>query len=387
MRIIYVTTAIDANDYKSFVSLWNKKPNPSNQNFHNKLIRCLAINNDVDVVSIRPFSRKLVSVKSLQKEEKTTGNIKWHYLQIKGNKVLRFFRIKSDCLKVFKKDDIKNAIIITDTINPNCLSASVRMAKVYKLPLIGVCSDSPSNITGTNRSYTMYLLSKASKCDGYISLTNELNNLYNEEAKPCVIVEGIVENKAGSETVPHVEDKPYFFFGGSLLQRYGVNELISGFKNLKRDDVKLILAGHSGNNQTILSNIQGNSNISFVGTLDISDVLSYEAGAIANINPRPFSEDLDRFSIPSKTIEYLTSGAITISVRNSKLKTYFEDEIYWINDASDDALSTAMSNVLSMDESKRKEIGLRAKEKVLSLFSMDQINQKLVHFLTIFAKK
>lgn len=387
MKIIYVTTAIDANDYKSFVSLWKKKPNPSNQNFHNKMIRCLAINNDVEVISIRPFSRKLVSSKSLQKEEKKTGNITWHYLQIKSNKVLRFFSIKIDCLKIFKKEDVKNTIIITDTINPNCLSAAVRMSKAYKLPIVGICSDSPSNITGTNKSYTLYLLKKASRCNGYISLTSGLNTLYNEENKPNIIIEGIVENETYYPPIPHIEDKPYFFFGGSLLQRYGVNELIAGFKKLNRDDVKLIIAGHSGNEQLIKEQISDNHNIKFVGTLDINSVLSYEAGAIANINPRPFSEDLDRFSVPSKTIEYLTSGAITISVRNSKLKPYFEDEILWINEANEDNICEAMNNVLSMNEDERKAFGLKAKEKVLSLFSMDQINQKLVSFLTIFSKK
>ena len=385
MKIIYVTTAIEANDYKSFVSLWKKKPNPSNQNFHNKMIRCLAINNDVDVISIRPFSRKLVSAKSLVKEDKDVDGVKWHYLRIKGSKLVRFLTIKNDCLKVFKKEEVENAIIITDTINPNCLSAAVRMSKTYKLPLIGICSDSPSNITGTNRSYTLYLLKKASRCHGYISLTSGLNTLYNEDNKPNIIIEGIVENDNSS--IPHVEDKPYFFFGGSLLPRYGINELIAGFKKLNRDDVKLIIAGHSGNEQLIKEQISDNQNIEFVGTLDINSVLSYEAGAIANINPRPFSEDLDRFSVPSKTIEYLTSGAITISVRNSKLKPYFEEEILWINEANEDTICEAMNNVLSMNEDERKAFGLKAKEKVLSLFSMDQINQKLVSFLTLFSNK
>ena len=46
-----------------------------------------------------------------------------------------------------------------------------------------------------------------------------------------------------------------------------------------------------------------------------------------------------------------------------------------------------MNQVLSMNEDERKALGLKAKEKVLSLFSMDQINQKLVSFLTIFFKK
>ena len=384
MKIIYVTTAMDKNDYKSFVSLWKKKPNPSNQNFHNKLIRSLAVNNEIEVISIRPFSRKLVSLKSLPREAKRIGNINWHYLHIKNNKILRFFSIKKDCLKVLKKETLDSAVVITDTINRNCLSCAVKIAKVNKLPLIGVCTDSPSNITGTNRSYTMYLLKKAQKCNGFIALTNELNTLYNDSNKPNIIVEGIVEKE--NNVAPHAEDKPYFFFGGSLLPRYGINELIDGFEQLKRDDVKLIIAGHTGNNQNIISKIKANLNIEFIGTIDVDSVLSYEAGAIANINPRPFSEDLDRFSIPSKTIEYLTSGSITISVRNSKLKPFFDEEILWINNSTANDISWALGIVLGMNKEERDEIGRKAKEKVQSLFSLDQVNQKLVQFLTIFAK-
>ena len=376
---------MEANDYKSFVSLWSKKPNPSNQNFHNKMIRSLAINNEIEVISIRPFSRKLVSLKSLPREERITDSIKWHYLHIKNNKILRFFSVKSDCLKALKKEALDGAIVITDTINRNCIACAVKIAKANKLPLVGICTDSPSNITGTTRSYTMYLLKKAQKCDGFIALTNGLNTLYNDSNKPNIIIEGIVDNKV--DVIPHIEYKPYFFFGGSLLPRYGINELIDGFKKLNRDDAKLIIAGHTGNDKSILEMISGNPNIDFVGTLDINSVLSYEAGAIANINPRPFSEDLDRFSIPSKTIEYLTSGSITISVRNSKLKPYFDEEILWINNSTADDICWAMGTVLGMSEEDRKKIGQNAKEKVQSLFSLDQVNQKLVQFLTLFLKK
>ena len=71
MRIIYFTTAQDEKDYRSFMNLWKIALNPSNQNFHNKLIRALAIENKVDVISIRPFSRKYMKVKKLPFEEKT----------------------------------------------------------------------------------------------------------------------------------------------------------------------------------------------------------------------------------------------------------------------------------------------------------------------------
>ena len=70
MKIIYFTTAIQRDDYRDFTKLWTISLNPSNQNFHNKMIRSLAINNEVHVISIRPFSRKNCKVKKLEEETK-----------------------------------------------------------------------------------------------------------------------------------------------------------------------------------------------------------------------------------------------------------------------------------------------------------------------------
>ena len=385
MKIIYVTTAIDAEDYKLFVESWKKRPNPSNQNFHNKMIRALALHNDLEVISIRPFSKKLVNEKSLKREDNKIDNISWHYISIKGNKAFRFIKIKKEGSKVLKKEDVKDSIVLTDTINPNCMNVALKIGKSHKLPVVGICTDSPSNITGTRKSYTLFLLNKASKCQGYIALTRELNVLINENNMAHLIVEGIVENNEDIRAFSH--NKPYIFFGGSLLPRYGVYTLIEAFKMMNRDDVDLFIAGHTGNDHQIKDAIKDNPNIHFLGTIDVKEILSYEKGALLNINPRPYSEDLDRFSIPSKTLEYLTSGQVTISVRNTKLQNYFKDEIVWVNNSTAEEIKDALEYVINMDETNRKEIASKAKEKVLSLFSMGHVSIKMTKFLANFSNR
>ena len=96
MRIIYITTSIEEKDYIEFVKLWKKAPNPSNQNFHNKLIRSIGINNKIDVISIRPFSKKLCKVRKLKAETKYDEDslISWHYLMVDGNKISKYFSVK-----------------------------------------------------------------------------------------------------------------------------------------------------------------------------------------------------------------------------------------------------------------------------------------------------
>ena len=58
MKIIYFTTASSKEDYVSFSLMWDSSLNTSIQNLHNRLIRSLGMTHEVDVISIRPFSRK-----------------------------------------------------------------------------------------------------------------------------------------------------------------------------------------------------------------------------------------------------------------------------------------------------------------------------------------
>ena len=57
-KIIYITTTMNEEDYVDYMEHWKIKPNPSNQNFHNKFIRSLAIDNFVDVISILNKKKK-----------------------------------------------------------------------------------------------------------------------------------------------------------------------------------------------------------------------------------------------------------------------------------------------------------------------------------------
>lgn len=385
MNIIYFTTAQEEKEYRSFMNIWKISLNSSNQNFHNKLIRALAINNHVDVISVRPFSHSKTKVSKLKAETKEEGNICWHYLKRAGSKLTRILDVVPQSKKILSSLDTNNSIIITDTINTTLVRSVNKINKKYKLPVIGVCTDSPSNISGTKRSYTMYLLNNTQNFSGYIALTEGLNLLFNPNNKPSYIFEGLVEDRKFDKSKEVM--KPYFFFGGALMKRYGVFDLISAFKELNNNDLDLYICGHHGNKDEIKEAIKGNQNIKFLGLLPMNKVLEYEANSLACINPRPFSEDLDRFSIPSKTLEYLSMGRPVISVKNTILMDKFKKEIIWVDSSNKKDLLKGLEKVLSMTEVERENFGEDAKNRVLKLYSLDTIGEKVSLFLTQFAKQ
>ena len=376
-HIIYVSTTMEEEDFKEYLPHWKVALNPSNQNFHNKLIRSIAINNRVDVISIRPFSKTMCDIKKLPAYNKTIDSISWHYVEINRSRFKKIINGQRHVNRLMNSLIQDDSIIIIDTINPAVVHFAKNALKGRDNPIIGVCTDSPSNISGTNRSYTTYLLKSAQVLSGTIALTDELNELFNPNNKPSLIMEGIVEKSAKISQID--AKKPYFYFGGALMKQYGIYQLIEAFKEINEEykDLQLYVAGHHANYDELNKLIDGNNNIHLLGLLPLDKVYGYEKESVANINPRPFSEDLDRYSIPSKTIEYLTSGVPTISVKNSKLQKIFPEEVVWAKSASKEDLKDAMIKVLTQTEEQRKAYGEKARNKVYELYSLTTINKKL----------
>ena len=75
---------------------------------------------------------------------------------------------------------------------------------------------------------------------------------------------------------------------------------------------------------------------------------------ICAINPRPIDPLIDEYSIPSKTLEYLANGALTISVRNKLLEERYKDAIIWAETGDTLDLLDAMNIALKMNDNERK---------------------------------
>ena len=114
--------------------------------------------------------------------------------------------------------------------------------------------------------------------------------------------------------------------------------------------------------------------------------MEYEQASICTVNPRPFSEDLDRFSIPSKTLEYMAMGRPVISVRNTILMNKFPNELIWIPSSSVNDIKEGLEKVLAMSEVERENFGEEAKNRVLALYSIKSVGNNIQHFLLNFLK-
>ena len=344
-RVIYFTTAQEKNLFKENLNKWSVSPNLSNQNFHNKLIRCIALNNQVIVNSIRPINANYKD-SFLKEEIIQEGNIIWNHILVKNSKIDKFLFTNSRIESFFKDLKIeKNTLVIVDTINLRLLKSAFSFAKKHKLKIIGICTDNPYNISFSSDKNAENILKISSELDGYIALTPKLNELYNPNKKPFVMFDGVNEPAPFNEELKKEE---YIFFGGSLMKKYGLYELIDAFNILKNKDLKLLIAGHHQESD-LLDKIKSNNRISYLGAIDIDEITRLEKKALIAVNPRPLDPKIDEYSIPSKTLEYLSNGVLTISVDNPLLNKY-KEAIIWSKTSDKNDLLDTLNKALSLSK-------------------------------------
>ena len=385
MRIIYFTTACKKEDYVSFSKMWDSSLNASIQNLHNRFIRSLALTHEVEVFSMRPFSRRYCKLKKLDAETKQEGKITWHYLEIKRNKLLRYSTVTKQCNKILSKTNLKDCIIITDTLNPNVLRNSTKFAKKYNLPIIGVCNNTPSSIHNTGKSYATSILSLAENLSGYITLTQGLNTLYNTYNRANLSFEGVLDDNVVINKENEYGD--YIFFNGSLEPNHGIVQLILAFRELDNPKLKLIISGYYPDNETLIKVIHNNQNVINLGNIPSDEVISLASHSLLNVNPLPFTEDFDRYYVPANLVDYFNSSSIVVSVRNRQFMKSFKDDAIWVEDCEIYDLLKGLKAGLSLSKENRAEMIKKANADVNKLYSMSVINRRTILFLKQFLKQ
>ena len=362
---------MDNDSFKEYLEGWNVSPNLSNQNFHNKLIRSLALSHDIDVISARAIN-KHYKHKKLEAKIIREGNIFWKYPMVTRNRISKYFKLFKRVKEITMQD---SSLIFVDVSNFSLLRTAIKYHKKFNMPIIGVCTDSPYNISFSRKRMQKKIVELGQSLDGYIVLTKKINELFNVNNKPFVRIDGVSEIPLKYE-----ESKingNYIYFGGSLMKKYGLLNLIGAFKKLEREDLKLIICGHHLEKEKLYPAIDGYNNIIYLGPVSYAENLSLEKHSILAVNPRPIDPKIDQYSIPSKTLEFLANGCLTITVENELLKEHYGPCIIWAKSGDVDDLYEAMKKALDIRRTDREILSILGKNKVMQYTSLESVNHQI----------
>lgn len=380
MKIIYVSGAMADVDFNDYVRKAHLPINPSNQNFHYRFIKALSISGDVKAITLRPFASKMFDYETINGQNATDGNIAFEYLPDNSSRLYRLLKRNSSISKKLTLEIGKNkedVVLLVDSLKYSLSKVAIKVAKRNKVKIFGIITDNPRLFSNESKAYARAVLSLANKYDGFIALSHDLNKLFNRKNKPAYVFSGFAEEYPFLTMEDH---KPYFFACGALYERYGIKNLVEAFSKtkIKRN---LLIAGHGPLISFIKEYSYKDSRIQYVGLLSKSDIAKYEQNADLNINPRLFDEQLDKYSVPSKVLEYLSSGTPLLSTMHTVLHEQFCGEVIWIKDGTSDEIRKALELFIQIQTDDMKKKALLAKKKVLDEYSLSVQGKKIYEFL------
>ncbi len=378
-RIIYFTTAMVFNDYNTLISNSGKVPNPSNQIFHTKMIHALSLYNEVEVIVNRPLKKASSVFSNIPYEKKRVGNVVYHYIGFNNHRLLKpsTFRNRGGLVLTKILADKKETVFLVDSLNVTLAKLAHFSSILHSIKCFGVITDNPANLSGIQKKYLSIVTKTFQYYDGYLTLTDSLNNLVNPKGKPHYTFPGLVEE---SKTTKMLSERKFFFLGGSLFERYGILNLLQAFHSFG-GDYDLIIAGQGPEVQSVRDAAKKDSRIIYVGILSPVEVLKYQKNASLNINPRPNTDELDRNSVPSKVLDYMASGVPTLSVRNDELFSMAGETLLWAESGKPEDLGLAFERFQAMTEEEKNVLASAAKKRVFERLGVDVQGSKISYFI------
>ena len=323
MNIVYLTTHVEDSDFATFCVKAERKPNPAGQNFHGKMIRCIAASQRVHVFSLVPASLGYLGKEGIR----ISDNLLYSYIYAPKNKYVRALVFPKRLAKLIRKAiGNQQALIVYDSLNYLCAKTAALLCKGGKHKRIAILTDDPKNITGTNATYESRLMKQNHGADGSIALTQGLVEAFGLYGKPSFIQPIYVEPSPDVE--PYEYARPYVYYGGALFEKDGTKDLLDAFAELNLS-YDLVLAGHGQYAPKVEEASVNSPHIHYCGQVDKKTHYSLIKGAAIVINPRHYRKELDDCAVPSKVMEYLTYGKVIISTLSTPIKNAFPKDINW----------------------------------------------------------
>lgn len=357
--VLYASSTLDEKTYMTSLPD-EEKTDQQAQRFNRAILRGFQENGvKIEAVSYR-HTTKLIPDKI------EDDGIEYRY--IKGGKgVGKYIKIFVDAYKNSKEffDKNPNSAFVADGLSVVVCLGGLFAAKRCHVCSYAIVTDVPGVYNaGILAKINMYILRRF---DGYIFLTEPMNDLVNKANNPYIVMEGIFYDKknAGSNSfdvteIGEISKKTNkMLYAGILDRKYGVQNLIDSLTYLG-DDVELFLFGNGDCVDYIKSIAQKDTRLRYYGIKDNSVVQEVEKKMDLLVNPRSKNEEFTKYSFPSKTIEYMSTGIPVLMQRLPGMPQEYEEYIYLYEGDDAKSLAEAIDKLFNYNREEIIQTGIRA---------------------------
>lgn len=296
--------------------------------------------------------------------------------------------LKANC------DGNEDKIVILTYTPSSCFMNAIIPLKA-KYPFIQICSIVPDLVDDAtnpifNLSWLKYqqarLEQKAVKTsynyiEKFILLSSAMEEKIPQAHNRSIVVEGIA-SKIDMLSVPLKQDTiKTVLYTGTIQEFTGILNLIRAFRQTKDSNYRLIICGAGDCVNRVLELSNGDSRIEYKGSIPRDEAVALQHEATLLVNPRQPNVSLTRYSFPSKTMEYLSSGTPMLGYQLEGIPSEYYDYIYSPKDFSDEALAEKIDEILSMSPENLREAGERAKFFIHSYKEAKYQVKRIIDFL------
>lgn len=359
--------------------------------------------NTTDVLSVRPFSRwprfRKIFVKSSKTENKFVNIDYIGFVNLPIIKQLCVFinTFISQFNWINKNKKQKQGILIYGTNPLICLPALINRV-IFKIPIIVYVTEIDSlrvfPLNGYINKIKKIIYISFSKFvensfDGYILITEKMLEKINRKNKPYCIIEGMVQVNPLTQSNFNNNNSisRYVLYAGSLHKKYGIATLIEGFIKSNKKDFKLVIFGSGDYEEQIKAISKNESSVIFKGTALNDTILEYEKNAYLLVNPRPSNEELTKYSFPSKTLEYFSSGTPALITKLEGIPEEYYKFCFFFDDESVYGFAKKISEILSLSETELTMKSEQAKQFVNNEKNNYTQCNKILHFISTIVDK
>ena len=370
-------------------------PSEARQNYEAALIKNLLADperaRDLTVVSYLPYCKALGKVPS---EDEYLGK-RLHYVWTRRNSpfdILKAMRRVKKLVKNWLKETAgEQRIILTYAANPILLQPIVSMIKQTKV--VTVCSEIPKYRNMTEGNKLLNAIKKKvftyynEKMSGYIYMSAHMNEVCNKKGAPWIVVEGMTDILPLGEREPKMQE--CVFYAGGLHVENGIDVLLDAIVMLneaREEKVLLQLCGIGNAEQRIKEYAARYDFVRYLGVLPNQEIRALEKRATLLINPRRPDQLLTKYSFPSKTFEYFSSGTASVLTELQGIPSEFYEYCYTCRVDSAEILAQDLKAVLSIPPAQREELATRAHDFLCREKSAQMQTKRILVFLEQLSK-
>ena len=364
MNIVYASACVSASAYAALYGASKVKPAFQAQKYNRLFIEGLAHHTRVDVIGYPDAESTVRPERIVKLKPETVGNAHYHYLWgFRGpyRRLHLLFGTFFKSLGLLKGD----SAVVVDCLNQMVGLGAMLAARLRGKPCVGIVTDLPQFMgSGASFAVSRYLIRH---CTGYVLLTEAMNAVVNPTGKPHVVLEGHAD-AAMERCRPSLERKAckrICLYAGSINRIYGIGMLVEGFLLANLPDVELHIYGSGDYKQELAEIAEKHPNITYGGLLLPSQVVEKEMEATLLVNPRPSDEEFVRYSFPSKTMEYMSTGTPVLMTKLPCLPKEYLPHLYLIEQETPEGVARALRDTLAKDDETLFQKGAGARNFVL----------------------